>query len=65
MSSQGISLHEGCRDAGAGAYVPIKMVPDPVKYPNIVIDAVFVSPHKFIGGPGSSGVMVVRRSLFQ
>ena len=26
-------------------------------------DAIFLSPHKFIGGPGTPGVLVVRRSL--
>jgi selenocysteine lyase/cysteine desulfurase len=26
-------------------------------------DAIFVSPHKFIGGPGTPGVLVVRRDL--
>jgi selenocysteine lyase/cysteine desulfurase len=26
-------------------------------------DAVFISPHKFLGGPGTPGVLVVRRSL--
>lgn len=26
-------------------------------------DAVFISPHKFIGGPGTPGVLVVRRDL--
>lgn len=26
-------------------------------------DAVFISPHKFIGGPGTPGLLVVRRSL--
>ncbi len=26
-------------------------------------DAVVLSPHKFIGGPGASGIMIVRRSL--
>jgi selenocysteine lyase/cysteine desulfurase len=26
-------------------------------------DAVFISPHKFIGGPGTPGVLVVRRQL--
>ncbi|GAB3028067.1 aminotransferase [Nocardioides flavus (ex Wang et al. 2016)] len=26
-------------------------------------DAVFISPHKFIGGPGTPGVLVVRREL--
>ncbi len=27
-------------------------------------DAVFISPHKFIGGPGTPGVLVARRALF-
>lgn len=26
-------------------------------------DAVFISPHKFIGGPGTPGILVVKRSL--
>ncbi len=29
------------------------------------IDAVFISPHKFIGGPGSSGILVFNSSLYQ
>ena len=28
-------------------------------------DAVFISPHKFIGGPGTPGVLVARKELFQ
>ena len=28
------------------------------------LDAVFVSPHKFIGGPGTPGVLAARRELF-
>src|SRR5262245_29723575 len=28
------------------------------------LDAIFVSPHKFIGGPGTPGVLVARRELF-
>ena len=27
-------------------------------------DAIFLSPHKFIGGPGTPGVLVARRELF-
>lgn len=27
-------------------------------------DAVFLSPHKFIGGPGTPGVLIAKRSLF-
>ena len=26
-------------------------------------DAVFISPHKFVGGPGTSGVLLAKRSL--
>ncbi len=29
------------------------------------LDAVFISPHKFIGGPGTPGVLVARRELFR
>jgi Aminotransferase class-V len=28
-------------------------------------DAVFISPHKFVGGPGTPGVLVAKRSLFR
>ncbi|RSM87407.1 aminotransferase class V-fold PLP-dependent enzyme [Kibdelosporangium aridum] len=28
-------------------------------------DAVFISPHKFLGGPGTPGVLVVRRELIE
>lgn len=28
-------------------------------------DAVFISPHKFIGGPGTPGILAARRSLFR
>ncbi|MFK8049879.1 MAG: aminotransferase class V-fold PLP-dependent enzyme [Halioglobus sp.] len=28
-------------------------------------DAVFISPHKFIGGPGTPGVLVAKRSIFK
>jgi len=29
------------------------------------LDAVFISPHKFLGGPGSSGVLVFNERLYQ
>ena len=48
--------------AAAGPYVRIDMGPgpgDPLGYK----DAIFLSPHKFIGGPGTPGVLVVRRQL--
>jgi len=28
-------------------------------------DAVFISPHKFIGGPGTPGILAIRRSLLE
>ena len=43
--------------AGGGPYLPIAMTPEP----GVDIDAVAISPHKFVGGPGSSGVLIVRR----
>ncbi|MBB3965277.1 aminotransferase class V-fold PLP-dependent enzyme [Rhizobium metallidurans] len=43
--------------AGAGPYVPIAMSPAQ----DAEIDAIVVSPHKFIGGPGASGILIVRR----
>lgn len=43
--------------AGAGPYVPISMSPAA----DAEIDAIVVSPHKFIGGPGASGILILRR----
>jgi selenocysteine lyase/cysteine desulfurase len=43
--------------AAAGPYLPIAMSHGP----GAEIDAVVVSPHKFIGGPGASGILIVRR----
>jgi selenocysteine lyase/cysteine desulfurase len=43
--------------AGGGPYLPIRMDPGP----GLAKDAVVVSPHKFPGGPGASGVLIVRR----
>ncbi|HVF04738.1 MAG TPA: aminotransferase class V-fold PLP-dependent enzyme [Frankiaceae bacterium] len=43
--------------AAAAPYVDIDMADGD-------LDAVFLSPHKFIGGPGTPGVMVAKRSLF-
>jgi selenocysteine lyase/cysteine desulfurase len=43
--------------AGGGPYLPIAMSPEV----GAESDAVVLSPHKFIGGPGASGVMIVRR----
>jgi len=32
--------------------------------PEEALDAVFFSPHKFLGGPGSSGVLIFNKSLY-
>ncbi len=46
--------------AAAAPYIDIEMNPaDPLAYK----DAVFLSPHKFIGGPGTPGVLALRRDL--
>ena len=34
-------------------------------HPRAYKDAVFLSPHKFVGGPGTPGVLVVRRDLLR
>jgi selenocysteine lyase/cysteine desulfurase len=50
--------------AAAGPYVQIDMGPahgDPLTCK----DAIFLSPHKFIGGPGTPGVLVARRALLR
>ncbi|MEO6204915.1 MAG: aminotransferase class V-fold PLP-dependent enzyme [Mycobacteriales bacterium] len=47
--------------AAAAPYVQIDMG-DPATGP-AYLDAVFLSPHKFIGGPGTPGVLAVRRDL--
>jgi selenocysteine lyase/cysteine desulfurase len=49
--------------ACAAPYVPIEMYPQCEAHPDARKDAVFISPHKFVGGPGTPGVLVVRRSL--
>jgi selenocysteine lyase/cysteine desulfurase len=48
--------------AASGPYVAIDMHPD--GDPDARLDAVLFSPHKFLGGPGSSGVLVFSRSLY-
>lgn len=47
--------------AAAAPYVPIDMQ---VSDPELAKDAVFISPHKFVGGPGTPGILIARRSLF-
>jgi selenocysteine lyase/cysteine desulfurase len=53
--------------ATAGAHLPIDMNPTDPALPEGILakDAVFLSPHKFVGGPESPGVLVAKRRLFQ
>jgi selenocysteine lyase/cysteine desulfurase len=51
--------------AAAAPYVDIEMHPVCPEHPLAAKDAVFLSPHKFVGGPGTPGVLVVRRSLLR
>ena len=51
--------------AAAGPYVDIDMFPQCAEHPLAHKDAVFLSPHKFVGGPGTPGVLVVRRDLLR
>jgi hypothetical protein len=53
--------------AAAGPYLPIDMNASADRPDGDLAykDAVFVSPHKFVGGPGTPGVLVVKRSLLR
>jgi selenocysteine lyase/cysteine desulfurase len=55
-----------CFDYAASApYVQIDMNPPADKYDgDASLDAIFISPHKFLGGPGSSGVLVFNERLY-
>jgi selenocysteine lyase/cysteine desulfurase len=47
--------------AASAPYVPIDMHPaDPLEK----LDAIYFSPHKFLGGPGSSGVLIFASQLY-
>jgi selenocysteine lyase/cysteine desulfurase len=48
--------------AASAPYVDIDM--HPAGDPEGALDAVLFSPHKFLGGPGSSGVVIFSRALY-
>lgn len=53
--------------AAAGPYIKIDMNPK-IDGPDahlVYKDAVFLSPHKFVGGPGTPGVLIAKRNLFK
>jgi len=47
--------------AASGPYVGIDMNPGDEGW----LDAIFVSPHKFLGGPGSAGILVFNERLYR
>ncbi|MBL4630588.1 MAG: aminotransferase class V-fold PLP-dependent enzyme, partial [Paraglaciecola sp.] len=49
--------------AAAAPYVPINMASDDAQSGDSSIDAVFIAPHKFIGGPGTPGILIVKQAL--
>ena len=53
--------------AAAAPYVEVEMSPHRPG-PDAELDykdAIFISPHKFIGGPGTPGLLIARRELFR
>ncbi|WP_075340949.1 aminotransferase class V-fold PLP-dependent enzyme [Tenacibaculum agarivorans] len=48
--------------ACSAPYVDINMYPD---NEDEYLDAIFFSPHKFLGGPGSSGVLIFNKKLYK
>lgn len=50
--------------AAAAPYVGIDMNPE-CGHGDASKDAVFISPHKFIGGPGTPGILVVKEKLLK
>ena len=51
--------------AASAPYVEIDMNPPPGKYPgDASLDAVSLSPHKFLGGPGAAGVLVFNQRIY-
>lgn len=45
----------------SGPYVEINMRSGEIEG----YDAVFLSPHKFVGGPGSPGILLMSKALYQ
>jgi selenocysteine lyase/cysteine desulfurase len=48
--------------AASAPYVDIDMHPSD---PEMKLDAIYLSPHKFLGGPGSSGVLIFDKSMYR
>lgn len=48
--------------ACSAPYIDIDMHPEDSE---MSLDAIFMSPHKFLGGPGSSGVLIFNKKLYK
>lgn len=48
--------------SSSAPYIDINMHP---KEKNAHLDAIFFSPHKFLGGPGSSGILIFNSKLYK
>ena len=48
--------------ACSGPYVKIDMHPEDAES---YLDAIFMSPHKFLGGPGTSGILIFNDTLYR
>lgn len=49
--------------ACSAPYIDIDM--HPAGRPDASLDAIYFSPHKFLGGPGTSGVLIFNKKLYQ
>ena len=49
--------------ACSAPYVAIDM--HPADRPEAYLDAIFFSPHKFLGGPGTSGVLIFNKKMYK
>lgn len=56
--------HQGLCFIDFAANAPYEKMDMHPEDPEEVLDAIFFSPHKFLGGPGSSGVLIFNKSLY-
>lgn len=56
--------HQGLCFIDFAANAPYENMNMHPKDPEEALDAIFFSPHKFLGGPGSSGVLLFNKSLY-
>lgn len=49
--------------ACSGPYVHIDMHPE--NDPEAALDAIYLSPHKFLGGPGTPGILIFNKKLYK